>query len=341
MDKNAGEKETEISAKEKIKVKTITGKIMGNLFFLKDSLRNKIASFLNFMHFLKGGYSVLYTILANYAREEILTILNKWYIITENELIKEDFMKEANIGGLKICYNDEGEGKCVLLLHGWGANKESLNPVFNSLKTTFRVICPDLPGFGESDEPETPWSAKDYADFLKDFIKVLDIEPFAALGHSNGGRILIKASDNFSPEKLILMDSAGIKKKHGPIYYTKVYSYKLGKKILKLPLLNKTGLYESFVKNAGSDDYKNSSPVMRATMSKLLSEDLTHMLPGIKSETLLIWGTLDTATPISDGRKMEKLIKGSGLVEITGGGHFSYLDNPGKALGAISYFLTH
>lgn len=250
-------------------------------------------------------------------------------------------MKEVTVNGLKICYNDEGEGKEVLLLHGWGANKESLNPIFNSLKGNFRVICPDLPGFGASDEPRDAWGAEDYASFLEEFIKEAGIAPFAALGHSNGGRILIKASDRFSPEKLILMDSAGIKKKHGPLYYAKVYSYKMGKKILKLPLLNKTGLYDKLLKNAGSDDYKNSTPVMRATMSKLLSEDLTYMLPGIKSETLLIWGSLDTATPVSDGRKMEKLIKGSGLVEVKGGGHFSYLDNPGKVISAINYFLLH
>ncbi len=292
------------------------------------------------MYFPESGYILLYTNLADYAREEILTNLNKWYIITENEQLKEDFMKVVTVNGLKISYNDEGAGKCILLLHGWGANKESLNPIYNALKGAFRVICPDLPGFGASDEPEKAWSAKDYSDFLLEFMRILDISPFAALGHSNGGRILIKASDVFSPEKLILVDSAGIKKKHGPVYYIKVYSYKLGKKILKLPLLNKTGLYEKFIKNAGSDDYKNSSPVMRATMSNLLSEDLTHMLSGIKSETLLIWGSEDTATPIADGRKMEKLIKGSGLVEIKGG-HFSYLDNPGKAIGAINYFLTH
>lgn len=312
-----------------------------NLLFFMFSFLNITASVSYFMHFIESGYCVLYTILAEYAREEILTILNNWYIIAENELLKEDFMKEVTVNGLKICYNDEGEGKCVLLLHGWGANKESLNPIFNALKGTFRVIVPDLPGFGASDEPIEPWEAKDYAGFLEAYIEALGIKPYAALGHSNGGRILIKASDSFSPEKLILMDSAGIKKKHGPVYYAKVYSYKLGKKVLKLPLLNKTGLYEKFVQNAGSDDYKNSSPVMRATMSKLLSEDLTHMLPGIKSETLLIWGSLDTATPIADGRKMEKLIKGSGLVEVTGGGHFSYLDNPGKVIGAIDYFLTH
>ena len=76
-------------------------------------------------------------------------------------------------------------------------------------------------------------------------------------------------------------------------------------------------------------------------MSRLLAEDLSHLLPGIKSETLLIWGERDTATPIADGRKMEKLIKGAGLVEIKGAGHFSYLDNPGVALGAIDYFLKH
>ncbi len=251
-------------------------------------------------------------------------------------------MYEADINGIKISYKDEGEGKTLLLLHGWGANKESLDLIFNAFKKSFRVISLDLPGFGKSDEPTTPWRAEDYSLFLKDFIKKLGIEPFCALGHSNGGRILIKsASDYFNPDKLILVDSAGLKARHGLSYYIKVYSYKLGKKILKLPLFNKTGLYEKLIKNAGSSDYKNSSPVMRATMSNLLCEDLSKALPKIKAETLLIWGENDTATPLWQGRKMEKLIKGSGLVLIKDGGHFSFLDNPSKVLSAIDYFLNH
>lgn len=248
---------------------------------------------------------------------------------------------EIEVNGINVSYNDEGEGKSVLLLHGWGANKESLSPIFNIVKKNFRAVAPDMPGCGKTGEPVKPWSASDYSRFISEFIKKTGITPYAAIGHSNGGRVLIKMSETFSPEKLILIDSAGLKPHRGVSYYVKVYTYKLGKKLLSLPGLNKTGLSEKLIKNAGSADYRSSSPVMRATMSRLLSEDLTDLLPGIKSETLLIWGDRDTATPIADGRKMEKLIKGSGLVEIKGAGHFSYLDNPGAALGAIDYFLRH
>ncbi len=251
-------------------------------------------------------------------------------------------MYEVSVNGIKISYKDEGEGKTVLLLHGWGANKESLDLIFSYLKSSFRVISVDLPGFGKSGEPERVWNAKDYSDFLKEFLKETETEPFCALGHSNGGRVLIKASsDWFNPEKLILVDSAGLKLHHSPIYYIKVYSYKLGKKILKLPLFDKTNLYQKLIKKAGSEDYRNSSAVMKGTMSALLAEDMAKLLPEIKAETLLIWGEKDTATPLWQGRKMERLIKGSGLVLIKDGGHFSFIDNPRKALSAIGYFLNH
>lgn len=254
----------------------------------------------------------------------------------------KDVAKEIAIDGLTIRYQEAGSGKTVVLLHGWGANKESMAPIFHRLKGTFHVVCPDLPGAGASDEPASPWDVSDYSNFLKNFFEQLSIKPFAAIGHSNGGRILIHAcSDWFRPSKLVLIDSAGIRKKHGPLYYIKVYSYKLGKKVLSWPLFRRTGLLEKLLKNAGSADYKAASPTMRATMSRLLAKDLKPCLPSISAETLLIWGTRDTATPLSDGKMMEKLIPGAGLVEIAGGGHFSYLDNFAKAGGAIDYFLTH
>lgn len=254
----------------------------------------------------------------------------------------KDAAKEIIIDGLTIRYHEAGSGKTVILLHGWGANKESMAPISHRLEGMFHVVCPDLPGAGASDEPASPWDASAYSAFLEKFFQKLDIRPFAAIGHSNGGRILIRAcSDWFHPAKLVLIDSAGLRKKHGPLYYIKVYSYKLGKKVLSFPLLRSTGLYERLLKNAGSADYRAATPVMRATMSRLLAEDLKPCLPAIGAETLLIWGTCDTATPLSDGKTMEKLIPDAGLVEISGAGHFSYLDNFAKAGGAIDYFLTH
>ena len=67
---------------------------------------------------------------------------------------------------------------------------------------------------------------------------------------------------------------------------------------------------------------------MRDTLVKTVNEDLTDLLPNIKQSTLLIWGDKDTATPIEDAKKMESLIKDSGLVTVEGAGHFSFLEQP-------------
>ncbi len=81
---------------------------------------------------------------------------------------------------------------------------------------------------------------------------------------------------------------------------------------------------------AGSSDYAGASPMMRRILSKVVNEDLSDRLPMIKAPTLLIWGENDTATPISDARKMEKHIPGAALVSFAGCGHYSFLDNPGQ-----------
>lgn len=249
--------------------------------------------------------------------------------------------KSVKIDDLNISYADEGSGKVLLLLHGWGASKEAFAPVIKKMSQTMRVIAPDFPGFGKSDEPNEIWDVTKYAEFTNKFIERLQIGGAVWLAHSFGGRVVMKLYGMAAkkPEKIVLVDSAGIKPKRGWGYYVKVYSYKLGKKLLSLPGIRKTGLYEAFVKNAGSSDYKNLSGNMRATMSKVVNEDLRSYLPGIKCPTLLIWGDNDTATPMADAELMNTLLPDSGIVTLEGAGHFSYLDRPQKFFAALEYFV--
>ena len=79
--------------------------------------------------------------------------------------------------------------------------------------------------------------------------------------------------------------------------------------------------------SVGSSDYKASPVVLKETMKTILNEDVKPLLPNIKAPTLLIWGTNDEATPLSDGLLMEKLIPDAGLVKYVGGSHFAYLEN--------------
>ena len=107
-----------------------------------------------------------------------------------------------------------------------------------------------------------------------------------------------------------MIDSAGIKPHHTTSYYIKVGVYKIGKLFLNL-LPNTKGVKEfkeRLRNNVGSSDYKASPTVLKETMKIILREDVKDILPNINVPTLLIWGSLDTATPISDAKTMEKLI---------------------------------
>ncbi len=242
------------------------------------------------------------------------------------------------IDDLNVYYEVEGQGHPIVLLHGWGQCVAAFKPIIDSLKNDFQVYTLDFPGFGQSEEPKTIWSVYDYADMVEKFIKQLEIKNPTIFGHSFGGRVgIIYAGRQKDLNKLVLIDSAGIKPKRGLDYYTRVYSYKLGKKILSLPGLK--AYKDQMMANAGSSDYKNASPVMRQIMSKVVNEDLQHLMPSIQVQTLLVWGDMDDATPLSDAKIMEKKIPEAGLVVFEGAGHYSYLDRLGQFLRVINVFL--
>ena len=216
-------------------------------------------------------------------------------------------IKEWNIN-----YEVEGEGKPIILLHGWLTDLESMRPLTTNLVKKFKVYLVDVVGFGKSDLPEEPLNSQDFAEFLQEFMEKLKIENPVLIGHSNGGRIIINAVGRklVKAKKIVLIDSAGIKPHHSASYYVKLAVFKTGKLLLNL-LPNTKGLKEFKEKlrnKVGSSDYKASPTVLKDTMNIILKEDVKDLLPNIDVPTLLIWGSLDTATPISDAKIMEKLI---------------------------------
>ena len=220
------------------------------------------------------------------------------------------------------------------MLHGWGSKLDLFGTIIENLSKNNKVYAIDLPGFGGTDEPKEAWNVDRYVDFVIEFIEKMNIKELSILGHSFGGRVIIKLVNrqnlNFKVDKLVLVDSAGIKpeKSKKTSMKTKVY------KVLKILVGNKIvskifpNLLNNIKKKFGSEDYRNATPIMRDTLVKTVNEDLTDLLPNIEQSTLLIWGDKDTATPIEDAKKMESLIKDSGLVTVEGAGHFSFLEQP-------------
>jgi len=250
---------------------------------------------------------------------------------------------QINIEGLNINYIAEGIGRNVLLLHGWGANIQTMMPIFNILKDKCRVIALDLPGFGESDIPKEPWDSFDYANFVKKFIDKIEIKDIILFGHSHGGRISIILSTHYDNliEKLILIDSAGLIPKRNAKYYFKVYCFKLLKIVYTTFVKGDTKdkKLENFYKKFGSVDYKSSQGIMRQTMVKVINDNLIDLLSSIKAPTLLIWGENDEDTPLYMGKLMEERIKDSGLIILKGAGHFSYVDCYEQFKAVIMVFL--
>ena len=95
-----------------------------------------------------------------------------------------------------------------------------------------------------------------------------------------------------------------------------------------MPKLKQEYYHQKLLKIFGSKDYQSLPKSMHKTFKNIVNENLIYYLKNIESEVLLLWGKLDTATPIKDGYKMNNLIKDSALIIFPKGNHFSYLQYP-------------
>ena len=236
------------------------------------------------------------------------------------------------VNGIKINYEQKGSGELIVLLHGWGSNIKLFSNLIDLLSKKYTVVAMDMPGFGESQEPPSAWCVDDYVDFVIDFLRDYDAENIMFLGHSFGGRVIIKLNSRkelpFSISKVILVDSAGILPPKSNKKSFRTRWYKFCRSFLSTKIMQKLApeALEKLRVKYGSADYVAASPLMRQVLVKVVNEDLEPLLPNIKCPTLLVWGVNDTATPLSDGEKMEKLIPDAGLVKLENAGHYSFLE---------------
>ena len=247
-----------------------------------------------------------------------------------------------DIEDIKLCYEVQGEGEPVLILHGWGCSKDTVQSITEHIAKTHRAYALDMPGFGETPPPNEVFGIEQYTQVVEKFCRKLNIENPILIGHSFGGRISILFSSRNQTSKVMLVDAAGIVPKRTLKYHIKVRSYKIYKKLLPLFVGKQEAerRIEERRNSSGSADYRAAQGIMRAVFVKIVNEDLKYVMPKIKAPTLMIWGELDTATPLSDARTMEKLIKGSGVAVMKGCGHYSFLDNPRQFFAIVDAFLN-
>lgn len=247
-----------------------------------------------------------------------------------------------DIDGQRLHYRVSGSGRPLILMHGWGCTMDTVASVERVAAESHTVYNIDFPGFGQSPEPSDTWGVDRYTRLIEAMAARLGLDRPVLVGHSFGGRVGLLMASRTPVDKLVLIDAAGVRPRRSARYYMRVYSFKALKRLarLLLPAARAEALIERRRRASASADYAAASPRMRAILSCVVGEDLCGVMPSIKAPALLVWGENDTATPLRDARRMEKLIPDAGLVSFPGCGHYSFLDNPVQFAAVLRSFLN-
>nr|MDD6336173.1 alpha/beta hydrolase [bacterium] len=241
-----------------------------------------------------------------------------------------------------------GQGRPVLLLHGWGGNADSMQPVTQTVADAgMMAIVPDFPGHGRTPPPDTAWGVEEFAGQMLALLDSLGVERCDIIAHSFGGRVALVLAAHH-PERvgrMVLTGCAGIRPRRGLIKRLKVLAYKCGKKLASRPaaakICAKMGIDLAVrMERAGSADYRAiRDKTMRQTFVRVVGEDLSPLLPLIQAPTIAIWGDRDDATPLWMGCRMARRMQDCALIPFEGEGHFAYLTQSQRFNRIALYFL--
>jgi len=197
--------------------------------------------------------------------------------------------------------------KNIIILHGWGSNKEIMKQAFSKIMKEYRHIYIDMPGFGKSFN-SLILTTQDYSDIIMLFLEKLKCIPLAIVGHSFGGKV----ATLLNSKNLILLSSAGI---------VEVKSAKTLVTIRMAKIFNRFGLGK-VTKMLRSKDVHNMNQNMYETFKNVVDEDFSKEFEKVKSNTLIFWGEDDTSTTIESGKIISSLIINSKFKSYNGDHYF-------------------
>jgi pimeloyl-ACP methyl ester carboxylesterase len=209
------------------------------------------------------------------------------------------------------------------------------------LRRGYEVLALDFPGFGQSDLPSQPWGVPDYAHNLRELLLQIGFYPADIIAHSFGGRVAIVLAATW-PEmvrRMVLVASAGIRMQSPRVRLIRALTRTI-RIVFGLPGLSlfRRRVQEALNRRFASSDYLQAG-ALRPTFSRVVGQDLREYAARIKAPTLLVWGELDTETPLAQAKVLESLIPDSGLVVFPGAGHFCYLERFPRFSLIVAEFL--
>jgi pimeloyl-ACP methyl ester carboxylesterase len=244
---------------------------------------------------------------------------------------------------------EKGQGPVLLFLHGFCETGEMWRHFADSLSTQYRVLCPDLPGFGASPITHPITCIEDVAEQLEEWMDALQIQHPIVLGHSLGGYVA-----------LALLERMGDRIKAIGLLHSTAYADDLEKKELRnrvIIFLKKHGaakFVSSFVPQlfpehrreelAGAmahaiEDGQRSSleGLLAYTVAMRDRKDRLAVLEQFEGPKLLLAGTIDGAVKIESSRAQQGAF--THYIELEGVGHLGMVEEKEKTLAVVKDFV--
>lgn len=225
--------------------------------------------------------------------------------------------KQVYVNENSICYLEggiESTSEPILFVHGWAVGIKPYQEILNVLCQRYKVIAPELPGFGKSSGSKLNWDYNDYSNYLSSFLRNLKIQKIHAIGHSLGGGIVatLAATMPTLVQSLILVDSTGIPVEPIPtVLFQRAIEMTAQAPQVKFPQIIQ--ISQAFSYNLF---FRTKNTVQALLLA--LQKDLKPLLPKIESPCLLVWGENDLTTPLIAAQEFSRLIKDSELVVVEG-----------------------
>jgi len=254
--------------------------------------------------------------------------------------------KEIDLpGGLHYVYLDGGSGEPLLLLHGFGANKDNFTRVARFLTPHYRVIVPDHIGFGESAHPQdADYAPTAQAERLHAFARALGIQNLHLGGSSMGGQIALTLAALYPSEvkSLWLLDAAGIwtapesegrrmirEAGHNPLMARNEDEFA---QIVAFVMSDPPFVPRPMLKVLAQERMRNFALEERI-FRQLSADSIETRIGGLRTPSLIVWGEQDRAVNVATADVLHKLLPRSQVIIMRGIGHLPMIERPQQSAG--------
>jgi pimeloyl-ACP methyl ester carboxylesterase len=273
--------------------------------------------------------------------------------------------RTVRTAGLETFYLEAGTGRTVVLLHGLGATNASMLPTLAALAPEYRVLAPDLPGFGDSEKPVLAYDPAFFADWLAGFLDALGVERAVLVGNSLGGRVAIETGLRIPArvERLVLFaPSMAFRRFREATPIVRLLAAELAAVPMLMPRALAMQVLRSMFADASRlrdawydaavDEFQRVFATARGRVAFFAAARQIYLeeahgergfwdrLPALSRPALFLWGDRDQLVPCGFARHVSAALPGVHSTVLEDCGHVPQFEQPERTHRLVREFLA-